>query len=234
MCNSMITIQFLYHDMFRPLFCHHQVVLIQPLSTVLAIPPSCCCLQCRSFVRDLTKYFKLYKPLSRFSEGDALYVNTHAHSFIRTYSLEINTTQKKLLAVFNVYFSCNRPTGDQMIFIRKILEEGCGNNGGASPFCRLQESLWLTSDGRSVGQSVRLIAEPTRYYSLSGQLLYCRGPSTLTRRRACPLSKAMVGYTYVAYGPVARQRPRNEQIYNSHCYVTAPQKSIFPRRQENT
>jgi hypothetical protein len=38
----------------------------------------------------------------------------------------------------------------------------------------------------------------------------------------------------VACTPVDRQQPRNKQIYNSRCYVTAPQTSIFPRQRQNT
>jgi hypothetical protein len=34
--------------------------------------------------------------------------------------------------------------------------------------------------------------------------------------------------------PVARQRPRNKQLYNSRCYVTAPQTGMPPRQQGNT
>jgi hypothetical protein len=34
--------------------------------------------------------------------------------------------------------------------------------------------------------------------------------------------------------PVARQRPWNKHLNNSHCWVKAPQISMFPRQRENT
>jgi hypothetical protein len=34
--------------------------------------------------------------------------------------------------------------------------------------------------------------------------------------------------------PLLGKKPRNKQLYNSHCHVTAPHTSMFPRQQGNT
>jgi hypothetical protein len=83
--NSRITVQLqqLRH-VSSNIFGHHQVVLIQPISTLSPLPHplanvynwgrSYCCLQCRFLVIDSNKCCNLHKPLSYCFEGHELLV----------------------------------------------------------------------------------------------------------------------------------------------------------------
>jgi hypothetical protein len=43
-----------------------------------------------------------------------------------------------------------------------------------------------------------------------------------------------IHFNIVAWRPVASQRPRNKKLYDIHCWVTAPQTSMFLEQRENT